>query len=122
MIKIKPGVTLHVMTPQIVLALGVADEVYKMFGQDCWITSINDGVHLGAPVWGDSLNPHMLGKAVDLRTQNIPAERRGALYHYLKDALGSSFVCLFEHQGLPQEHIHIQFGHVENPNLENPNA
>lgn len=98
MIKLKKGVSVSELKPQMLIVLQIADCIYKKHGQDCIVTSGNDGLH--------KMNSlHYTGYAVDLRTrclqdreteQNVAAE--------LAAALGAEFDIVLE-----KNHLHIEY-------------
>jgi hypothetical protein len=70
MIHIKPGVVLHRLQPQIVLAAHVVDEIYQRHDIiECWLTAGSDGKH-------KPNSKHYSGEALDFRTHNVPAQLR----------------------------------------------
>ena len=98
MLKIKEGVELQGLQPQMFIAVTVADEVYEEFGLECVITSALDSQH-GA----HSL--HYKGFAVDLRTKHIPdARNKSVISDKIQSRLGSQFQVVLEN-----DHIHIEF-------------
>lgn len=104
MLGFKAGIKLANVTPQIVLALMVAERVYETIGgTDLIITSVNDGEHKVGSLHGK-------GQAVDLRTQNIPdPKKRNEVYKFLRSALTPDYDVLWEFQGKDNEHIHIEW-------------
>lgn len=95
---IKPGVDLRGLTPPMAIAYTIACQIYWERCQvRCVITSANDGVH--GP---NSL--HYKGKALDLRTNNIPRHALPAVYADLKNSLGPHFDVVLE-----ADHIHLEF-------------
>lgn len=66
MLRFKNDVRIGGLTPQIVLAMTLADQVYVSNGvAECWVTSANDSKHKDG-------SKHYTGEAVDLRVHNIP--------------------------------------------------
>lgn len=110
--KVKDGVILAGLVPELDDALAVVEECYAQVGAECWITSGRDGVHHGSPVEGGTRDPHYEGKAVDVRLWNVPLEHRAQLIANIRDRLGPEYVVLWENRGQPGEHAHIQWGHV----------
>lgn len=95
---IKAGVDLRGIQPQMAIAYTIAASLYRLHcNAGCVITSASDGKH-GA----NSL--HYKGKALDLRTHNIPASAIPLVVQSLKDALGAQFDVVLE-----KDHIHIEF-------------
>ncbi len=110
--RIKGDVDVRVLSPQMVLAAIVVESVFKEFGVDAEITSGNEGTHPGKPVAGDDKDPHYTGHANDYGVKRVAPERRQALFDELVARLGPQFVVRWEARGTPEEHVHIQFGHV----------
>ena len=110
--RLKNGVRMTSLCPQIVLALAVCEEIfnrvaqYKPFvgnpaeDQTMVITSLNDGRH-GNNSW------HYKGRAVDLRTKNITNGQE--VYMEIFKQLNDDFDILFEDIGGVNEHIHIEY-------------
>lgn len=105
--KIKPGVSLANLQPQMVLAALVVDSVFRRGGYDATITSGSDGDHKGLPVVGDTRDPHYTGKAFDIRTSDLKSEDVPSLVQALQVCLGAEFVVITE-----SNHLHIQWGHI----------
>lgn len=106
MLRFKANVRIEKLTPQVVLALHVADAVYTEAGvHDTWVTSGNDSTHMRQ-------SKHYFGAAVDLRSQNREwdAAAREAVWDRLRGILTSlGFQVLFERRGEPEEHYHIEY-------------
>ena len=101
--KLKHGVRLADLTPQMALAAIVVREVYRDLdpGCSCTITPANDGKHSDAS-W------HYKGRALDFRTHDFTGDKQQLLYS-LKEALGPEFDVLLEGDGTPNEHVHLEF-------------
>lgn len=102
--KLKHSVKLAGLTPQMVLAAVIAQSIYARYGQKVTVTSANDSTH-GA----NSL--HSRGgecRAIDLRTNDFFGDKH-ALRDALKEALGPEFDVVFEGEGTPNEHMHIEW-------------
>lgn len=102
MIRLKPGVRLKGMQPQLALAAVLAEQVYGAIGADCTITSINDGQHKS-----DSF--HYRGLAMDLRIKDVRFEQRESVITRLADALGPEWDVLWEGKGTENEHAHLEY-------------
>jgi hypothetical protein len=105
MLKLKPGVSLRGLQPPILVALQVAEGVYReIFHRDCWVTSGNDGKHRTGSF-------HYRGLAVDLRVHNLPDAKLDAprALAHLREGLGGEFDVLLEGAGTPNAHLHVEF-------------
>ncbi len=91
------------MHPALVLACLRADALYAGYGQDCWLTSVNDSTHLPN-------SKHYLGRAVDLRVHHLPDEAaRETVANTLRSAIGPQFTVLYESPGTPNAHLHVEY-------------
>lgn len=100
MLQIKPGVRVHGLKPEILLALQIATEIYQKHGFDCVLTSAIDGKHSRG-------SRHYTGSAIDLRTRHLPDP--GTIADEIKTALGADYDVVLEGMGTPNQHIHIEF-------------
>ena len=100
--RLKHGVSLKDLTPQMALAAIVVREVYRELDPkcSCTVTSGNDSKH-GA----NSL--HGKGRALDYRTHDFGGDKQ-QLLHELREALGPEFDVVLEGEGTPNEHIHAE--------------
>lgn len=99
--EFKEGVSLKGMTPQVLLALLVAEEIYKKRMLPLTVTSINDSTHKVG-------SKHYEGAAADLRTRGTGSAR--SLFNDIVkklDPLG--YDVLLEFEGGDNEHIHIEY-------------
>lgn len=95
---IKHDVDLRGITPPLSIAYTIACHMYWERCQvRCVITSASDGKH--GP---NSL--HYKGRALDLRTNNVPRHALSALHADLKSALGPQFDVVLE-----TDHIHLEY-------------
>lgn len=94
---IKPGVDVSVLSPQILLAIAEAREVYRRFGVNLTITSVCDGTHSAHTL-------HKHGYAVDLRIWNLPADTAQLAADEISGALGTQYDVVLE-----SDHIHVEF-------------
>ena len=96
MISIKNGATLLGLQPQMLVALMAAHAIYEKRGVELVITAGNDGKH-------SETSEHYGGRALDLRTNNLPNGAADAMEitDALMKALGRDFQVLFE-----GDHIH----------------
>ena len=99
--KLKRGVSLEGLVPQMAVALLVAKEEYSRIGAELTITSANDSKHREG-------SDHYLGRAVDLRTRDLYlGHNKQDLALDIAGRLGPQFICLFEGAGTPNQHIHL---------------
>jgi len=97
--KIKEGVKLTALCPQMVVALIAVWEEYSKRNVELVITPGTDGTH-------SEKSKHYAGSALDFRVWNLPNYEVEApqLAKQLQDKLGRDFLVLFE-----QDHFHIQY-------------
>lgn len=104
---VKPGASLEGLRLQMWRAIPVIAEVYFSYDIDCVVTCGTDS-HEDKPG-----SFHNLGLAVDIRTKNIPIilkERIVAeVAHELNRMFTPCYQVVFESEGKPQEHIHIEY-------------
>jgi hypothetical protein len=101
MIKLKPGVSLKGVQPQIVLAALIVESIYASHSAVCTITSCNDSAHST-----DSF--HYRGLALDFRTKDYLSDKK-QLRDEIAAALGAEFDVLLENEGKDNEHIHVEY-------------
>jgi hypothetical protein len=97
MIKLKPGVNVHGVGTEIVLALIIAERLYAEKGKDCIVTSVIDGHHSRTSL-------HYTGDAVDLRTFILDQSEQKDIASRLKEALGIDYDVVLE-----RDHLHIEY-------------
>ena len=100
--KIKPGVNVAGLRPEMVLALIAAQRVYGEHDTVPTITSALDSKHGRGSL-------HFAGQALDLRTKDLPAGAAPVIFRQLADALGDQYDVLLEGFGTANEHIHVEF-------------
>lgn len=94
MIYLKKGVRLHGIRPELVLALGIADQVYADLDYATVVTSVIDGKHMRTSL-------HYTGGAFDIRVTKNHGE---ALRQRIAHALGEDFDVVLE-----EAHIHVEW-------------
>ena len=95
--KLKPGVTMKGVCPEMVLGLQIVDSVmWREFQVDPVVTSITDGKHMSGSM-------HYLGRAADLRIWGIE-DRLSSVVPALRYALGENYDVVQE-----SDHIHLEF-------------
>ena len=104
MLRLKTGVRLTDLAPQMVLALNVADALWQRYSVvECVVTSCNDSTHKTG-------SKHYAGRAADLRSKNLPSTSvKHAVLVELREALGPDFDVLLESELTPNEHFHIEY-------------
>ena len=100
--RLKDGVKLLGIRPEMLVGLQIADTVYKAAGRELTVTSVSDGKHMRA-------SAHYSGRAADLRINDVPQVDRSGIVISLKMALGAEFDVIHENIGLATEHVHIEF-------------
>ncbi len=97
--RIKPGVNISGLRPEILLAWDIVDQIYELHDiKYCWMTSGLDSNHS----WGSL---HFSGLAIDIRIHNIPSNiDRKAIVSIIKDYIGNQYDVILE-----SDHIHIEF-------------
>jgi hypothetical protein len=103
MLKLKHGVTLYGLQPEMLYALDVATTIYDKLDIDCVVTSSRYADRHG------NKSRHYSGLAVDLRTHGLLTAQVNAIVVALRHELGPDYDVLFEAEGTPSEHIHIEF-------------
>ncbi len=101
MIRLKAGVSLRDLQPQVVLGLLLVEQAFAAVGAECIVTSVNDGQHKA-----DSF--HYRGLAADLRMKHIHPDRKPSVVAHMTELLGPEWDVLWESQGLANEHVHIE--------------
>lgn len=99
--KLKLGVLLKDLTPQMVLGALVINDVFWKHDTECIITSANDSTH-SATSW------HYKGRALDFRTKHYVGDKT-ALVQEIKDDLGPNFDVVLEDLGGNNEHLHVEY-------------
>lgn len=103
MIKIKNGVVITGMKPEINLAISITNTVLDRHGYDCIVTEITGGRHSR-----HSLHP--VGLAVDIRSKHIRVEsKKIEILGDLREALGDKYDVILEGLGSVNEHYHIEY-------------
>lgn len=95
--KIKDSVTFSKLSPQIILALIIANDLYASYEVELVITSIDDSVH-------SITSLHYTGFAVDLRISNLAPGQAALIVKELKKKMPNGFYILLE-----IDHIHIEY-------------
>ncbi len=96
--KIKTGVSLLGLKPEMNVALMIAKDVIEGYGVECVITSGVEGKH------SKKTSKHYVGYALDLRSRDLAEEDRQACADKISEALGAEYYCAFE-----VDHFHISY-------------
>jgi hypothetical protein len=96
-LKLKPGVRVLGLKPEILTAMLVAESI---IGDAFVITAAVDSNHKAG-------SKHFSGMAFDFRTNDLPTPMDTILK--LREALGAEFDVLLEDPGLPNSHGHIEY-------------
>lgn len=95
--KLKPGVKIHGIQPEIIIALMAAQKVYDRHGIEMVVTSCKDGKHMKNSF-------HAIGLAVDLRTRDMKDRAQvEQIAKEIRAALGPDFDVVVE-----SDHLHIE--------------
>ena len=93
--KLKAWVRVQGIRPEIMLAIMVADQIWRELGQHgVTVTSVIEGRH-------SSHSDHYRGDAIDLRIWDIDAKTAAGR---LEDGLGEDYFVLLEN-----DHIHVSY-------------
>lgn len=95
--KLKPGVRVHGLRPEVVIAMLAAESVALRHGQELVVTSGIDGSHSRG-------SEHYKGDAFDMRTWWWGAAEQRVVANDLADALGTDFDVILE-----GNHIHVEY-------------
>lgn len=108
------GVSIKELTPQLLLAMQVVDHVwtnqFRLYEAEA--TSLDDGDHgeKGVPDERDPKTYHGKGRAIDIRTKNVPRKKVPVIVNALKARLGHlGFDVVLEDFEGKNEHIHIEW-------------
>lgn len=103
MFRLKTGVNLTGLRPEVLVALVAALEVYRARDADLVVTSALDGKHSHGSL-------HYAGLALDLRTRHLETGQAREIAGRLRAVLGAQFDVLLE-----ADHIHVEFQPKERP-------
>jgi hypothetical protein len=95
--RLKSGVSLKDLCPQMVVAILVIKEVFQSFGYRVIITSGCDGEHSEGSL-------HYCGKALDFRTRHIQDEDLGPIVANAQQVLGEEYDVVLE-----PTHLHVEY-------------
>ena len=95
--KLKPGVKIVGINPELIMGLMAAQKVFDALGIDMVVTSVMDGKH-------SSTSLHYAGNAADIRISNIPTKLVTQVSTHIASALPNDFDVILE-----TDHIHLEF-------------
>ncbi len=95
--KIKVGVKINGLKPEMLLGIIIAKSIYDKWGKELVITEITGANHSFASL-------HYSGNAVDIRTNYFTDLEKDLVAKDLKEALGENYDVVVE-----KTHIHIEF-------------
>lgn len=95
--RLKQGVRIHGIRPEIILAIHIIDGIYNKFGQELVITSGIEGKH-------SETSDHYKGMAVDCRTRYFSELEKQEVFKEVTGAIGDDFYTL-----LHETHLHISY-------------
>ena len=97
MLRMKEGVSIAGIRPELSVGLSIADGVFAKRGRDCVVTSGVEGEHMKG-------SKHYVGLAADLRKRHLPGGMDAEVVVELRRDLGADFDVV-----LKPTHIHIEF-------------
>ena len=97
MMRIKLGVKVNGIKPEMILAYVVANDIYSEYEIECVITSCTDSSHSHASL-------HYVGYAIDLRTRDMGIQLETVITDRLQLALGDQYDVVLEN-----DHIHVEY-------------
>ena len=100
--RLKSDVSVKKLSPQILLAIMIARDMYATYHKNLVVTSISEGIR-GDKIHSD-LSYHYDGYAVDLRTNYFTPTQVSGVVDDLREALTNEYDVVFE-----GNHIHIEF-------------
>lgn len=101
MIRLKAGASVDNTRPILWWAVAIVGEIYDAHQIDLVLTSIRDGEHMQG-------SRHDTGEAFDCRTHSIPSDLKRPMWAEIREVLGRDWDVLFEYEGLPREHFHVE--------------
>ena len=96
--KLKPGVKLLGIRPELLVAIMMVDSIYQKHGQELVITSVVDGIHKKA-------STHYVGNGFDARTRFFSEAEKGVVAEEVCQAFEGTGFYLFIHS----THFHIGY-------------
>lgn len=98
MLKIKEGVDIAGIRPEMLLAINVCERIYDQYNIDFVITACRDGKHSAGSL-------HYVGLAIDCRSRDIATDQlKTEIVRQMRLSLGKQFDVVVE-----RTHFHIEF-------------
>lgn len=94
---LKPGVRITGIKAEALVALMVAESVYRSLGYEMTVTSVCEGTHSRGSI-------HYVGMAFDLRTSNLSEQAKHLVRDSIAEQLGADFDVVLE-----KDHLHCEF-------------
>jgi hypothetical protein len=95
--RIKSGVRIAGIKPELLFGLRVAETVYEVFGFPLIVTAVVDGVHKVG-------SKHYVGMAADLRISHLGNSIAPQIVAMLKSLIDQDFDIVLE-----SDHIHLEY-------------
>ena len=97
MLRVKDGVSLYGLQPEMLWAIDRVKECYEQLGEHCTITSARGDRH-------SSKSRHYSGLAVDFRNRNLDSNQKAEIDGLMREALGIQYDVIPE-----PTHIHVEY-------------
>ena len=95
--KLKKGVKVQGIRPELMIAIIVADTVYTENGHELVLTSVCEGKH-------SSTSLHHSGGAFDARTRYFTSDVQTVVRNKIKERLGVDYDVVLE-----SDHLHVEY-------------
>jgi len=102
MLRIKSGVRLTGVKPELVIGIIRVLGVFESYDIDMWLTSVVDGVHREG-------SRHYAGEAFDIRTTHLATKTKANILRAVRAALGGTEFRLYDEAQTKQPHWHISW-------------
>lgn len=95
--RIKPGVSIHGLKPEMNVAMQIAEGVWGDEGKELVVTAGTDGKH-------SATSRHYIGMALDFRSRYFTAKEKKRVVDSLRKRLGPEFKVVVH-----KTHIHVHY-------------
>lgn len=96
MIRLKKGVRINGLKPELLLGIMIVKSVFDKYGFDCVLTSVVDGKHSRGSF-------HYSGNGADFRTRHLSLDEQADIHTECVKALGADFDFIRE-----TNHFHLE--------------